>query len=280
MEHSQNRTCVLIGHPVGHSLSPVIHKAAYAALGLDWHYAVMDVLEPDLDAVLSQMDGQRLVGANITIPYKQAVHARVDQLTPTAEAVGAVNTVYRRDGKLIGENTDVAGFLQPLVAMQGKNWSDARAIILGAGGAARAVAHALTRELKMKEVAVTARREATARAIPDVSIVDWNERSRASADVDLIVNTTPVGMAPHTDACPLPVTHRFSAGQTIYDLIYAPERTRLLALAEESDATTIGGLPMLIGQAAEAFRIWTGQEMPIEAVKKALLSHRAGSGNS
>lgn len=280
MVHPENRMCVLIGHPVGHSLSPVIHSAAYRELDLDWHYAVMDVLESDLDAVLGTIDGDRLVGANVTIPYKQAVFERVDVLTDTAQAVGAVNTLYRRNGQLVGHNTDVAGFIQPLGELSGRRWTDERALVLGAGGAARAVAHALTRVLKLKNVAVTARREATARAIPGVSVVDWNERARAAADVDLIVNTTPVGMAPNGDASPLPDDLGFSTNQIVYDLIYAPERTRLLDAAAAHGATIIGGLPMLIGQAAEAFRIWTGRDMPVETVKKALMAHQAASGNS
>ena len=280
MVHPENRMCVLIGHPVSHSLSPVIHSAAYRELDLDWHYAVMDVLESDLDAVLGTIDSDRLVGANVTIPYKQAVFERVDVLTDTAQAVGAVNTLYRRNDQLVGHNTDVAGFIQPLGELSGRRWTDERALVLGAGGAARAVAHALTRVLKFKNVAVTARREATARAIPGVSVVDWNERARAAADVDLIVNTTPVGMAPNGDASPLPDDLGFSTNQIVYDLIYAPERTRLLDAAAAHGATIIGGLPMLIGQAAEAFRIWTGRDMPIETVKKALIAHQAASGNS
>ena len=280
MDRPENKMCVLIGHPVGHSLSPLIHRAAYRALDLDWHYAAMDILESDLDAVLSGIDGERMVGANVTIPYKQAVFERVDTCTEMAKAVGAVNTVYRRDGELVGDNTDVAGFMQPLSAIPDRVWADQRALILGAGGAARAVAHALTRVMCFKDVLLTARREATARAIPGVSVVDWGERTGAAAGVDLIVNTTPVGMAPFTDASPLGDNFRFSSNQIVYDLIYAPERTRLLDAAEGDGATAIGGMPMLIGQAAEAFRIWTGRDMPVDAVKKALMVHQAATGNS
>lgn len=140
---SMPRTCFLIGHPIGHSLSPVIHSAAYESLGMDWHYAVMDVLEENIDAVLAGIDGDKVVGINVTIPHKQAVFRRVDSLTDTARAVGAVNTVYRRDGKLVGDNTDVAGFMSPLHLLADRDWSSVSALILGAGGAARAVAHAL-----------------------------------------------------------------------------------------------------------------------------------------
>lgn len=277
---SSQRTCFLIGHPIGHSLSPVIHSAAYEATGLDWHYGVIDVLEADLDAVLAGVDGEKVVGVNVTIPHKQAVFLRVDELTETARAVGAVNTVYCRDGALVGDNTDVAGFAGPLRAMTNRDWSSMSALILGAGGAARAVAHALTHVLGLGEVAITARREATARAIPQVTFVDWQQRQDAAERADLIVNTTPVGMHPNTDASPLPDDTSFTASQIVYDLIYAPEQTRLLEHAASAGAQVIGGLPMLIGQAAEAFRIWTGQDMPLEPVRKALDEHRAGRGNS
>ena len=272
---SSPQTCYLIGHPIGHSLSPLIHSAAYEATGLDWHYAVMDVLEGDLDAVLAGIDGVNVVGVNVTIPHKQAIFRRVDSLTETARAVGAVNTVYRRDGKLVGDNTDVAGFIAPLREVTGYNWSSKSALILGAGGAARAVAHALTQEMGLAEVAVTARREATARDIPNVTVTAWNQREVAAAEADLIVNTTPVGMNPNADASPLPDTTPFSPHQIVYDLIYAPPRTQLLDRARSAGAQTIGGLPMLIGQAAAAFHIWTGREMPIESVMNALRDHRA-----
>ena len=273
------KTCFLIGHPTGHSLSPTIHQAAYGALDMNWHYALMDVLEPDLDAVLAGIDGERIVGANVTIPHKQAVYERVDELSDTARAVGAVNTVYRHDGRLVGDNTDVAGFLGPLRAM-GRDWSMARAVVLGAGGAARAVAHGLTRELGLAEVVVTARREAAARAIPDICAAPWEERVGVCAEADLIVNTTPVGMAPMEAASPLPDDFAFDAKQTVYDLIYAPETTRLMAAAQAAGASVIGGLPMLIGQAAAAFRIWTGRDMPLEAVNSALRKRMATGGSS
>jgi len=277
---STPRTCFLIGHPIGHSLSPVIHGAAYRALDMDWHYGAMDVLEADLDAVLEGVDGDRVVGLNVTIPHKQAVHQRVDELTETARAVGAVNTVYRSDGRLVGDNTDVAGFLAPLRELADQDWSTRTALILGAGGAARAVAYALTIELGLSNVIVTARREAAARAIPNVDVGDWNERQQAAERVDLIVNTTPVGMYPSVDASPLPESTAFSATQIVYDLIYAPQETLLMRDAASAGSTVIGGMPMLIGQAAAAFRIWTGQDMPIETVEKAVTTHRASGRNS
>lgn len=279
MDPTPVHSCILIGHPIGHSLSPIIHNAAYAALGIEWHYGLMDVLEHDLDAVLAGIDGQRVVGANVTIPYKQAVFERVDERSPTAEAVGAVNTVFRRAGRLVGENTDVAGFLSPLLDVR-SDWTRARAVILGAGGAARAVAHALTRELGLAQVMVSARREATARAIPDVTVVPWDKREAACLEADLVVNTTPVGMASNQHASPLRDTYIFRSGQTLYDLIYAPETTRLMASAAAAGAHVIGGLPMLVGQAAAAFQIWTGKEMPIDAVKKALRDHGVSGGSS
>ncbi|MDA0873675.1 MAG: shikimate dehydrogenase [Bacteroidetes bacterium] len=263
-----SRSCFLIGHPVGHSLSPLIHRAAYAALGLDWHYGLMDVLEPDLPAVLAGVDGQRIVGANVTIPYKERVFRLLDDCTETARAVGAVNTVFVRNGRRTGHNTDVEGFLSPL---RERGATDPRpALIIGAGGAARAVAHALTGVLGWKDVTVAARNEATARALHGVGFTPWDERSSAAFGADLIINTTPIGMHPHEDASPLPADQPFRVEQTVYDLVYAPAETRLLQSASAAGASVIGGLPMLIGQAAAAFRIWTGQEMPLEAVRAAL----------
>lgn len=262
------RSCFLIGHPVGHSLSPLIHRTAYESLGLDWHYGLMDVLEADLPSVLAAIDGVRVVGANVTIPYKQRVFELLDDCTDTARAVGAVNTVFVEDGRRKGHNTDVEGFLAPLHthrAISGRT-----ALILGSGGAARAVAHALTAVLGWTDVTVAARNPATARALPGVHAVPWDERSAAAEKADLIVNTTPIGMHPNGDASPLPENHPLRNGQIVYDLIYAPRETRLLQQASKAGATPIGGLPMLIGQAAAAFRIWTGQEMPREAVHEAL----------
>ncbi|MDE2997379.1 MAG: shikimate dehydrogenase [Bacteroidota bacterium] len=269
---SETRICFLIGHPVGHSLSPLIHQAAYAALGMDWHYGLMDVLKDDLPAVLERIDGQRVVGANVTIPYKRDVFDLIDECTDTATAVGAVNTLYVQDGRLIGDNTDVAGFLEPLRAV----WPDTeaarrrRAVILGSGGAARAVAHALTRELELAEVIITSRNEATARTIPGAAFRPWKERTDLSKAADLIVNTTPLGMHPNVDATPLPDGSPFRTGQVVYDLIYMPRRTKLMLDAWDGGSTVIGGLPMLVGQAAEAFKRWSGQQMPIEAVHEAL----------
>ncbi len=280
MDPTPARTCFLIGHPVGHSLSPVIHKAAYCELGMDWHYGLMDVLPGDVGGVLSGIDGERVVGVNVTIPHKQEACEQVDRLTTTAAAVGAVNTVYRDGDDLVGENTDVAGFLAPLQQMERTDWTESSALIVGAGGAARAVAYALTQVLGLQKVVVTARREATARAIQGVDVVDWADRGSKLAAFDLIVNTTPVGMSPNTNASPLPESTRMTAEHVVYDLIYAPARTRLMMDAESAGARVIGGLPMLIGQAAEAFRIWTGRDMPVSTVEKAVRAHLQGTGSS
>lgn len=266
------RSCFLIGHPVQHSLSPIIHQAAYRALGMDWFYGLMDVLEPDLPAVLQGIDGERVVGANVTIPYKQRVFELLDDCTETATAVGAVNTVFVRDGKRMGDNTDVEGFLQPLRAVWTgrEDTSTGRALILGSGGAARAVAHALTRVMPFGSVTVASRNEATARAIPGVIAAPWEERDALSASSDLIVNTTPIGMHPSPGQSPLSDVSGLHEGQVVYDLIYAPRRTLLMDAAHRQGAAVIGGLPMLVGQAALAFKRWSGRDMPLEPVMSAL----------
>ena len=266
------RSCFLIGHPVHHSLSPIIHQAAYRALGMDWFYGLMDVLEPDLPAVLEGIDGDRVVGANVTIPYKQRVFDLLDECTETARAVGAVNTVFVRDGKRMGDNTDVDGFLQPLRSIwpEGHPTSERHALILGSGGAARAVAHALTRVMPFGSVTVASRNVATARAIPGVAAASWEERDTLAANTDLIVNTTPLGMHPTPGASPLSDVSGLHEGQVVYDLIYAPRRTLLMDAAHRQGASIIGGLPMLVGQAALAFKRWSGRDMPLEPVMSAL----------
>lgn len=263
----------LIGHPVGHSLSPLIHNTAFAVLGLRGRYSALDVDSSAVGSAIASIDGATVVGANVTIPYKQAVIPYLEELTPTAKKAGAVNTIFRRDGLLVGENTDIAGFLYGLRAPRAGNLvaklpENPRVLILGSGGAARAVAHACRVHLSASTVQIAARNEATARGIEHIEFVDWEERKNAAQASDLIVNATPLGMHPSINASPLPDNMSFGPRHTVYDLIYNPDPTLLLEHAAGQGAVTIGGLAMLIGQAAAAFSIWTGQEMPVGEVEK------------
>jgi len=261
-------TCYLVGNPVSHSISPLIHNTGFQYLELPFVYDAHALEENELEAFLATLDGTAIVGMNVTLPHKQAVMAYVDELSDTASAVGAVNVLYKRDGRLVGENTDVAGFLDPL---QNANLEEPKVLILGSGGAARAVAYAASHHLSASSVVIAARNEAAARAISQAThYCTWNERHEAAQDADLVVNATPIGLYPQTKRSPLAEDHEWTTNQTYYDLIYNPDTTSAMKRALECGASVVGGLPMLIAQAAVAFKIWTDHEMPVDAVRKAL----------
>jgi shikimate dehydrogenase len=276
------RFAVLLGDPVAHSLSPQIHNAAFRALGLDAVYLACRVIPADLPAAVAGLKALGALGANVTIPHKEAVVPLLDRLGPAAEATGAVNTlVFEADGAVRGENTDVEGFLAPL-RPHADGLHGAAMTVLGAGGAARAAACALLAAFEPTRLTVAARRTERARrlaaalaphdpydALRPASFSEAGTDLRESA---LVVNATPVGMAPHDEAMPWPHAEDFHPGHLVYDLVYAPAETRLLREAAAHGATTLGGLGMLVAQAADSFRLWTGREMPLDAVWAALRS--------
>jgi len=263
-------TCLLLGNPVDHSLSPLIHNAALKHLDLAIHYEARKVSRPELEAVVNSIDGHHILGGNVTLPYKQDVIGMVDSMTTTAHAVGAVNTIYRVRGRLVGDNTDVTGFVGPL---QDLDFKGKTVLILGAGGGARAVAYAALQRLDAKLVLVAARNLETARAINGVEACSWDDRAQAAAEASLIVNATPLGMHPNSWDSPLPHDLEWRSDQVAYDLVYNPTDTNFLIDARAGGAVGIGGLAMLIGQAAASFQLWTGYVMPVEVVKKAVASH-------
>ncbi len=263
-------TCLLLGNPVDHSLSPLIHNSALKHLDLAIHYEAKKVNRSELEGVVKSIDGHHILGGNVTLPFKQDVIGMVDSMTTTAHAVGAVNTIYRVRGRLVGENTDVTGFVGPL---QDLDFKGKTVLILGAGGAARAVAYAALERLGAGSVLVAARNLDSARAINGIQACSWDDRARASAEASLIVNATPLGMHPNSWASPLPQDLEWRSDQVAYDLVYNPTETSFLIDARAGGAVGIGGLAMLIGQAAVSFQLWTGCTMPIEVVKKAVASH-------
>lgn len=277
----------VIGWPVDHSLSPRMHNAAYAALGLDWAYVPLPAPPERLGDAVRGLVALGFAGANVTVPHKQGVMPFLDELTPIAQAVGAVNTIIvRTDGSLLGDNTDGAGFMADLQAhgvrigeSANGQVSDAagedrrvtstcrRVLVLGAGGAARAVAYALLEAGAAVAVAnrtpdhIDSLCRALCAALPDAA-----DRLSAHAFpgalpelapwADLIVNATSLGL--HTgDSPPWDPAVPFRPGQVVYDLIYS-RRTELLAQAETQGATTIDGLGMLTQQGARAAALWTG----------------------
>jgi shikimate dehydrogenase len=263
----------LIGDPVAHSVSPEMHNAAFQALGIDWRY---ELLPTPLDSLAQAVERLRLkdyVGANVTIPHKESTIAHVDAISDEARQIGAVNTIIKRNGRLIGENADAEGFLQVLanakVPLKGT-----RTAILGAGGVARAAAFALARA-GVCSIAFFNRTEARAVAlatllhaqVPDVELYvsELDEIGRAQ----IVVNATSVGMSPNVDASPWPDGVAFPREAIAYDLVYRPRRTRFLIDAERAGAKTIDGLGMLVHQGAVSFRLWTGRRAPVEIMFQA-----------
>jgi shikimate dehydrogenase len=263
------RVAGVIGYPVRHSLSPRLHNAAYRALGLDWVYVAFEVPDGEAPAALDAVRAYGLVGLSVTMPHKTAAAEHCAELTPAAAALRSVNTVTPLgDGRLAGDSTDGAGFLCSLTDA-GVDASGTTALVLGAGGAARAVA--LARAAAGARVTVSARRASaaeTAAALAGAAAVAWDGRADAARSADLVVNATPIGMA-GDDALPLPADV-VGAEQVAADLVYEPRTTPWLTAARARGAHTVGGLGMLVHQAALQVERWSGRPAPIDAMRAAL----------
>lgn len=273
----------LIGWPVSHSVSPHMHNRAFQALGLSrWVYVPIPVACDPQDRIKEAVLGLRalgFLGANVTVPHKEAVVPYVDKLSETAQAIGAVNTIAIDEaGRLVGHNTDGQGFIDDLAA-HGITVHDLRVMILGAGGSARAITYALLAN-GCKRVVILNRTIAKADEIaalfggvfPQATIETGpldSELVRADPRCDLVVNTTSVGLSSRELQMPWDERIPFVANQTVYDLVYNPRETPLLRFAARSGARAISGLGMLIHQGAAAFEIWTGQKAPIDVMRKA-----------
>jgi 3-dehydroquinate dehydratase/shikimate dehydrogenase len=249
------------GRPVAHSLSPAMHNAAFRAAQLDAVY--LPLAAADYDDFLTFADAFSLAGASVTAPFKLEAFTRADECDPVSRRIESVNTLRRVDGRWAARNTDVAGFLAPLearVALRGT-----RATVLGAGGAARAVAEALT--AAGATVAVAARRRQRAEAVARLTggtVADWPP---TPGSWDVLVNATPVGTTPRVDETPLPAAPFM--GQLVYDLVYNPPETLLLRDARQAGCDTIGGLEMLVAQAQLQFEWWTGIKPPARVMREA-----------
>ena len=267
----------LTGFPLGHSLSPLLHQAAMAYCHFKGSYSLFPVEPGDLQGLKSLLERVRtgeLNGLNVTIPHKQAIQPLLDRLTPAAVAIGAVNTIFVRDGQLTGDNTDAPGFLIDLERLlpddvmnrQGKK----KVLVLGAGGAARAVVWALANE--GWQVSLAARRKVQAQALiaqfPShaslLTYVDYSAKAIEAVveDLSLIVNTTPLGMSPNIENSPWPAGVGFPQKAACYDLVYNPRETAFVRAARTAGLKASSGLGMLVEQAGLAFEIWTGQRVP------------------
>jgi shikimate dehydrogenase len=268
----------LIGWPVDHSISPAMQNAAFRALGLDWHYDLLPTPPGEVGSLLAGLAARGYRGANVTVPHKGAVLPFLARVEGEARAIGAANTLVLQDegpaSGWAGHNTDAAGFIGAL-REGGFEPEGAAALVLGAGGAARAVVHALLsagcRVAIYNRTAETARRLAAelrpagglrACVIPSPDALEPDA-------VDLLVNATPLGMGAAAGASPWPEPLPLPAHWTVYDLVYSPAETRLLARARAAGAAAVGGLGMLVYQGALAFELWTGQPAPLAAMWQA-----------
>ncbi len=243
----------VVGRPVLHSRSPVMHNAGFAARGIDAVYVPLEARSPEDFVRFARRTGLR--GASVTAPFKVSLMPHLDEVDPLAERVGAINTIVVRDGRWIGANTDVDGFLAPLEART--NVRGLRTTVLGAGGAARAVAVALTG--KGADVTISARRPSEARVIAKSVGCSAGSFPPPSGSWDLLVNATPAGSTSDPSD---PTAGAALDGRIVYDLVYAPLETALLQRARQSGCVTIGGLEMLVAQAERQFELWTGQRPP------------------
>jgi shikimate dehydrogenase len=256
----------LIGWPVEHSRSPAMHNAAFAALGLNWRYTLLPTPPDQIEAVVARIRSGELQGANVTIPHKQAVMPFLDEIDPAAQAVGAVNTIVRRDDRLIGFNTDTIGFKRALIET-GVVVQDQPCAVLGAGGSARAVVFVL-HELSAHST-VYARDVVKARAV-HAGCRSLEALREINPATKLIVNTTPVGLSPNVDASPWPAGVPLPKHALIFDLLNNPARTKLMQQAEQTGLHAVNGWNMLVYQGAAAFEKWTDIEPPVDVMKRAL----------
>lgn len=274
----------VIGDPVRHSISPALHNAAFDALGLDWAYLAFTVAAGNASAAIAAARVLAMEGLSVTMPHKRDVASLVDRLSPTATALGAVNTVVRQGGELVGDNTDGAGFVDALRFDEGFEPEGRRCLVVGGGGAARAVAHALACA-GASEVIVVNRSVAAAQHAADLAGVRGRVGTiEEASSVDLVVNATPIGMAlastasihgaaalVDVPAVPLDLD-LLRPGQLVADLVYHPPVTALVLGARSRGIAACNGLGMLVHQAAHASRLWTGLDPPKEVMSAAALA--------
>jgi len=264
----------LAGRDISYTLSPAIFEWAFAQTGVAGTYTVFDIAEDSMPALVS---GGEWDGLNVTVPYKAGVARLCHRLSDTASDAAAVNTLYRRGEEIWGDNTDLVGFGYALARRRERGESVRNALVIGSGGAARAVVLALNKGYHQLAITVASRDAATARGklsefvlSQDIAFCSIIGARETLEEYDLIVNATPAG----TYACPgspLPLPLKFNSAALVMDLIYDPRRTALLQEAERCGVRTENGLVMLIAQAAASFRIWTGREFPLDRALKELV---------
>ena len=272
------------GYPLTHTVSPAFQQPAFDHYGIPAAYRTYPVTAEGLPALIATLREPEWLGLNVTIPHKEAVVALVDRCTATALTIGAVNTLFKDGGSLIGDNTDAHGFLTALRTDGATDPAGARVLVLGAGGAARAVLAALA-QAGARHITLANRHRARAEGLleslaaalnaQECAVVDWDSTAlhQAAANADIIVNCTAMGMTkgPAPQESPLP-PHVFRGHHLVFDLVYTPSPTPLLQHAQQGGAGTLDGLPMLVYQGAAAFERWTGKPAPLKLMKAKALA--------
>lgn len=271
----------LTGYPLGHSLSPQIHQAALRSAGLAGDYRLFPLkTNSALEQLLLLVRQGKLHGLNVTIPHKQNVAQFVDLLSHTATMTGAVNTLYLRNDRLVGDNTDVSGFMTDLYEKIGPGFNHKNALVLGAGGSARSVVIGLlsagwhvyvtARKMEQAQNLVTQLTPWSREEHLNILDLSFNGLQNKMENFGLLVNTTPAGMAPQLLADPLPGGLEIPRGQVLYDLVYNPPMTPLMKRYQDAENAAFNGLGMLVEQAARAFELWTGMHVSREDLWKAI----------
>ncbi len=278
----------VIGHPIGHSLSPVMHNAALSQLqstqtpNSDFVYVAFPIAPDDLTAAVRGFEAIGVQGFSVTIPHKQSIMSHLVKVSELAVAIGAVNTVWKMPDGWHGTNTDITGFIAPLLKLD-RDWSQVNVVCLGNGGAARAIVAGCA-QLGVRSIQVIGRNlekleefRQSFRSIDSIyqrlNVHPWDAIDHQLSNAGLIVNTTPIGMAPNPEASPLTPAQaqQIQPGAIAYDLIYTPSPTQFLQQAQQQGAQVFDGLEMLVQQGAEALKIWTGCEtVPIAVMRRSL----------
>ena len=265
MLDAKTKLVALLGHPVGHSMSPAMHNAAFEKLGLNFTYLAFDVV--NLKSAVQAMRDMGFAGYSVTIPHKQEILKHLDRVDSLAAKIGAVNTVVNKDGLLLGYNTDAlaaANALKAKTALNGK-----RIALVGAGGAGRAIAFALHQENALVTMfdADFTRAKSLARLVGCEYLA---LEKLGEFNSEILVNATPVGMHPKVDASPVDKSI-LKNGMLVFDIIYNPVETLLQKQAKSIGCETISGVEMFIGQGVEQFRLWTGKDAPVELMREVVL---------
>lgn len=264
----------VVGNPIEHSLSPVMHQAALDFHGINAEYHAINLAQAEISDFISWLNRDEFLGCNITIPYKNQFIEVVDHIDDYAREAGVINTIAKSEHKLIGHNTDIHGFTAPLTQYADRI-EGGRVIVFGTGGAAKAVKIGLE-DLGVEEIVFVSRSPEKSIVNSDhvwVETVSYDQWQSYADEACMFVNTTPLGMSPNIDRSPISdLDSELLESKICYDLIYNPIQSKFLQQADKFGATTINGLDMLIMQGNRSFEIWTGKTFPINDIKKLLIN--------